>query len=122
MSKMVLIQLLLDEMRPLTLEAGVAPEKYQSIIDGIEEDDLFGLHTWLKEVRDGAYQAAFEIKRLLPQEVWDQYKRMGEHDLREQVLLREKLKLLRIAWRKPFHVKRKNKPKRTKETIDPMPL
>lgn len=98
-------------MKPLTLEAGVNAKKYDSVFDleRVTFDEIKRLHTWLQEIRDGAFQQVLEIKRLLPQEVWDRYKLLEVEDFREQILLRDRMLLLRAAWRQPYRAKKEKR-------------
>lgn len=88
------IKKLHEEMRSLILESGVSESRYDSILKkkGVEVLDI------LKRVKEKEYKEALEIKSLLPQEIWDRYIVMGMEDLREQVLLAERLKLLKKVW------------------------
>ena len=79
----------------------------EEFIAAIEEmiDDIT-----VHELRD-----VVEIRQLLPEEQWDRYELLEIIDLREQLLLKEALKRLRVAYRKVLHHGRKKKRNRNQE-------
>lgn len=93
---------LIDEMRDLTMGAGVPVKYYEhfAVFDGQATlEELRRFHSFLDEVRHKEYFGVLEIWRLLSPEVWQRYSDMGYAHLREQVLLRERRKVLKDTWR-----------------------
>lgn len=114
--------LLHEEMRKLTLEAGVAEKKYDSVILGADElkmSELRQLHNWLKDVRDGAYHEAHKMKSNASDSLWEHYRLHEITDMPEQLLLNERFTELRQAWRKvPRGTKKKAKPKTASASVE----
>ena len=87
-------------MAPLLMKAGC-----QSIIlfDQEEHSSLpatfirEGFH-WLDDLFNTIYADVVAIRRLLPEEHWDRHEAWGEEDLREVIMLKNALILLRKAW------------------------
>lgn len=100
------IEPLFNEMREITLAAGVPESQYEKIRevdpDTITLDELSDRLRFMQAVRAEQYQGVLVIWRLLPAEVWERYKAMGEHNLREQKLLKEARRKLRTIWRSKY--------------------
>jgi hypothetical protein len=105
MEKEVLVRLILGlhaEMKDLTIQAGVDPEKYQTILDVMEagvQPDLMELHTWLTEIYKGPYDNVLKVWERHKPETWRQFEIMQVNNLAEQVLLRKRYRELRQAWK-----------------------
>ena len=109
---------MLEKMRKLTLEANVPLKKFESIAEDLESQSVKELcrrYDFLLELEPREYHGVLEIRRLLPDEVWQRYVDFDEYDLREQVLLREAQKKLRTAW-KAFKMEKKDGPKKATES------
>lgn len=103
-----LVMLLHEEMKFLTLKAGVTEEVYNSIIRGdLDGEDIAGLYGWLKGIREIQFQNAFAIWDLHPISRWTLFETLEEHGLTEMKLLKIALIKLKQAWKKPFKVKKK---------------
>lgn len=87
-------------MAPLLEKAGCMnivvfdPEDYQILPATFIREG----HHWLQEVYDTIYADVVAIRRLLPEEHWDRHEAWGEEDLREVIMLKNALILLRKAW------------------------
>lgn len=55
-------------------------------------------YKWLAELYSTVYADVVAIRRLLPEEHWDRHEAWGEEDLREVIMLKNALILLRKAW------------------------
>lgn len=101
-----LVRLLHDEMKQLTVDAGVSPEIYEAVLqydDTTPDVELEALHTWLQVIFEGAYQAVVKVWRLHPRNRWEYYYRMGE-ELTEVKLLNKVRRRLYEEWKKPYYV------------------
>lgn len=56
-----------------------------------------GYH-WLQNLYDTLYADVVAIRRLLPKEHWERHEAWGEEDLREIIMLKNALIVLRKAW------------------------
>lgn len=109
----------------LTLEAGVSEKKYSSVFDEeMKLNDLYKLHSALKDIRDTVYQAAWEIKRTAPQSVWDHYKLLEVTDLPHQIRLEACFKNIRKEWVyvKTIKKKKSNNTDQVKEDIEQLSI
>src|SRR4051812_10071851 len=98
-----------QSMEKLTLEAGVAKKKYDSVIVDLEEftdAELEALALWLTMVQKDQYKSVKEIKGLLKDEYWERYKSFGVKGLREQDLLKEAQKELKKIWDYPYRTEK----------------
>lgn len=98
-----LIKMYHDEMRQLTVDAGVSPEAYESVL---ETDDPEGLRAWLQIVSEGQYKEVDKIWKLHPRRRWEYYYSLGEMLTEMRLLNKARLKLL-TEWRKSSFTKRK---------------
>lgn len=100
------IEPLWNEMREITLAAGVPESQYEKIreIDPetITLDEMSDRLRFMQAVRGEQYQGVLVIWRLLPADVWARYVTMGETNLREQRLLREARKALKRIWKHKY--------------------
>ena len=91
-----------SEMRTLTVAAGVDEARYDGFIvdlDRRRDDKLTRMLEWLRETRHGAYNGVLQIWQLLPERIWATYDEWGEINLREQILLAQRRRLLKKEWR-----------------------
>jgi hypothetical protein len=101
----VSIQSFSDEMREITLAAGVPEATFEKILEvdsDLTEEDLENRHAFLTRVRAEEYRGVLEIWRLLLPDIWKRYEEFGIQQLREQKLLRAARKNLRKVWRKRY--------------------
>lgn len=104
MEKLVSLRNILQlhaEMRSLILESGVDEERYDRLINKLEQksvDYVTRLAVWIEALRCTEYFEVLKIKRLLPDEIWQRYKEFGEEKLREQRLLIKAQRHLRRAF------------------------
>lgn len=100
------IEPLFNEMKAITLAAGVPESQYEKIreIDpeNISLEEMSDRLRFLQAVRAEQYQGVVVIWRLLKPEVWDRYLTMGETNLREQRLLREARRKLKRIWKDKY--------------------
>ena len=111
-----MIKLLHQDMEQLTVDAGISPELYMSIIehdDNTTDVELEALHTWLQILYEGPFAAVAKVWKLHPVSRWNYYFRMGE-ELTEIRLLRKARSLLNEAWKKPYHFS--SRPRRAKKS------
>lgn len=96
--KSPLIQWLHEEMRDLTLRAGVPDTVYDGIFKSLpDENDLYA---WLQSLRDTEYATVEKYWNLHRPEKWARYEALGPSVLKEWQLLQKAYKALRDAWRK----------------------
>jgi hypothetical protein len=113
---------LLDEMRELTLAAGVPVKYYEhfTVFDGqATYQELTKLLGFVEDVRYKEYFGVKEIWRLLDPHVWDRYKSLGFNNLREQVLLRERRKMLRDRWKTYYKENHRGEEEPAEQENDP---
>ena len=100
------IEPLHNEMRDITLAAGVPETQYNKIVEvdaqTVTLEEMSERLLFLQVVRAEQYQKVLEIWRLLKPEIWDRYVQYGETNLREQRLLRETRKNLKRIWRQKY--------------------
>lgn len=104
-----LIKLLHESMEQLTVDAGVSPEIYQTVIqfnDETTDAELEALHTWLTIICEGTYEAVVRVWKLHPRTRWQYYYAMGE-ELTELKLLNKVRRDLYTEWKKPYFIKRR---------------
>lgn len=98
------VEALLWQMRPLLVEAGV-PERQVQMPTGRDPSEIkipqyVKAFDWLHELRiSREWQTLVAAKALLPQSAWDNYKAMGMHGLREQLILESAQLAIRKAWK-----------------------
>lgn len=100
-SKIVQIESLYLEMKELVLRAGVPESQLNQIVaaDELLTDEILTERlAFLKEVYSTTFREAQRIWILVPPKTWDMYELFGQKKLREQVLLRKALKLLKKSW------------------------
>lgn len=100
-SKIVQIESLYLEMKELTLRAGVPESQLNQIVAADElltTEILTERLDFLQEVHKTTFREARRIWVLVPPATWDMYELLGQKNLREQVLLRKALKLLKKSW------------------------
>lgn len=100
-SKITQIESLYLEMKELTLRAGVPESHLNQIVaaDELLNDEILTERLdFLKEVYATTFREAHRIWILVPPKTWDMYELFGQKNLREQVLLRKALKLLKKSW------------------------
>jgi len=114
------IETMLNEMRPLLIEAGILQDRLLMPQGDPRRIRCAGPLAWLTVVHDTAWAEANKIKRLLPQEIWDYYKIQEFQDMREQVMLEAALKKLVKAWKteRPSFFRRKLNGTKEKATIE----
>ena len=100
------------QMEPLLVEAGV-PDEYLLILADckyIDKKYLDDGYEWISQIYSSVWRNAHNIKRLLPDEMWQRYETWeGFEDAREVVLLREALANLKkqvINSRRPVLFKK----------------
>lgn len=114
-----LIKLFHDEMRQLTVDSGVSPEAYESVL---ETDDPEGLRAWLQIISETTYAAVEKVWKLHPRRRWDYYYSMGEMLTEMKLLNRARLKLL-TEWRKSSFTKRKkSEPDKNSNSVERVPV
>src|SRR4051812_15651074 len=99
------IESLINEMRDLTLQAGVPVHTFNQIMEvdhNLTEEDLESRLEFLQKTKDGPYWGVLSIWRLLTPETWKRYEEFGETQLREQKLLKDARLKLRKVWRKRY--------------------
>lgn len=98
------MKLLHEEMRGLTIRSGIKEPDYNIIATEVTETTPLEVQQkvseFLEQVYNEGYKPAKEIWNLLPEEVWERYKTFNITGLREQLLLEEKLTIIRKSWRK----------------------
>lgn len=91
---------MLVEMRPILVEAGINLEHYELP----EDDEIEHLYpeifttafNWLLDIRGNQYAKILGIKELLPEEIWERYKKWeGFEEHREVVMLNTALRVLK---------------------------
>lgn len=90
------LEVLFNEMRPILVKAGIQAylrqRKYRI-------DALNRAFDWLHRLKmSKEYREFLNIWLLLPEEVWKRYKLFQISELREQELLKEASRKLRIRW------------------------
>jgi hypothetical protein len=114
---MLLVNALHQEMKELTIQAGVKENTYIAILeyaDQATESELMDLHTWLLEIRDGSYDNVLKVWERHTPETWSMLHLMEVFHLAEQKLLRKNYQSLCKAWREHGFKKKK----RAKSNID----
>ena len=96
------ISTLLDEMRPLLIEAGIHSSmlKMPDIYD-IKDEKVTSLRQalkWTRNIYFGLYKQLEDVKDFLPQSVWDNHLQFGAYDLAEMRLLRQFQTRIRKTW------------------------
>lgn len=112
------IKSLHDEMRELTLQAGVHEKSYDKVLHRLEkkpEDYVWGILEFLQNVHDREYA---EVKRIwtlpfMTPEVWNNYTELFSDTKFEEVTL---LKAARKTLKGRFSAFRKNRPRRPRKT------
>src|SRR5258708_76308 len=92
------------KMKSLTLWSGVKIQQYNSVVielNEFTENDLQGCLAWLKKIDTIEYDALYKLWRLLPQETWEHYEKVG-FTCNALILLKRARKKLRLIWNKPF--------------------
>lgn len=123
-----LIKLLHQDMEQLTVDSGVTPEVYLSVVDhndNTPDVELEALLTWLQLLHEGPFTKVANVWKLHPPHRWTYYYRMGE-ELTEIRLLNKARRSLYEAWKKPYHftghTRRAKKadiqPERTGDNVD----
>lgn len=113
---------LLDEMRELTLAAGVPVKYYDhfAVFDGQATlPELRKLFDYLEGIRHREYFGVLEVWRLISAETWQNYINMGFENLREQVLLRERQKVLRNSWKAYYKAEHRGEEEPAEQENDP---
>ena len=80
------------EMKHLCMLAHISEKAYDSILGKPE------LLPQLELFYAGAFTEAKKIRDLLPERIWTMYVQMGQNKLREQVLLRQSLTVMRTVF------------------------
>lgn len=110
------IELLSTQMRAVVLAAGVKPEDYDkpfNMLPNVTDEQLATFYKWFSDFHTGAYIPVVQVWTQRPPEYWQGLENLGETHFPEQILLRERRKALRKAWR------RKNgRPKQAAESDD----
>jgi hypothetical protein len=97
-------------MEFLTLAAGVPKQRYESVVQVDSETSIEEFNDrlcFLKSVYIGEFKRLHYVYNLVAPSVWEHYKLLDEHDLNEQVQLRQAQKNIRHVWK----VKYGKKPK-----------
>lgn len=88
-----------EMMRPMLEKAGCT-----TIIDVTEDMTTLKVtflreaYHWMQSIVSTYYADVRAIRRLLPDSEWAKYEAWGNDDLREYVLLKQRLTILRKAW------------------------
>lgn len=102
------------EMRPLLIIAGIEAEKVDQFLSTVDDrtiEEVEAYHVTLTEFRaSDDYKNLHWIYHQRAPHWWENIKALGETDLREQKLLRDRSKPVRAAWRK-LHAKKVKSPK-----------
>lgn len=115
------IESLLNEMKPLLLEGKCkAVHMSERTPDEYKTEYLADVYDWLHQLYLGeAYAEAVKAWALVPPEQWANYKVLGAHGLREQLILESALRDLQKAWKanRPgfFNHKKKHEPEEQAE-------
>jgi hypothetical protein len=99
------IEILVTEMRDLTIRSRVPENTYNKIIQvdqNLSPEELTNSLVFLRTVKLNEYREVLDIWKLLPPNVWDMYWNLGERNLREQKLLRDAQRSLRTVWEKRY--------------------
>jgi hypothetical protein len=107
---------LLEEMRQLTIDAGVLAEKYDTLVSKITDENYDDTLAWLRMVRAIQYQGVLVVWRLVPERVWNMYEISGLQGLQEQERLTKRQKELRRVWNSRNPTSRAKKGTNAKET------
>lgn len=105
-----MIEFLSEEMRQLTLWAGINEKRYNRITKHLKqynEEEVQSLYDWLMNVRNKEYHEFINIYKMITPETWENYKILGVKDLQEQVLMGEAKRRLFNIWMKSYYPNRK---------------
>lgn len=109
------VQSLINEMRPLLLQAGI-PERQIIMPDAkpeeIKSERYIEIFDWLHDLRmSPEWASAAKARSLVKEYVWANYKATGVQGLQEQIILEAANIKLRKAWKRdrPFFFGRKFK-------------
>lgn len=94
-----------NEMRELTLAAGVTEDTYMKIQEVKPQTQVYHFKErleFLQNVREAEYQSLLNIWTLLKPEVWKMYEGFMANTLAESKLLRAARKNLKKVWRKKY--------------------
>jgi hypothetical protein len=97
------IKKLHDFMRNEVIEAGVMNVHYDVDVRDFPNrtnEQLEAYLVMLRVIRDGVFQQLLNVRHLRPEDWWANIHGLfGQHQLREQKLLKIEQKKLRVAWR-----------------------
>lgn len=106
-----------DEILKLVPELKIKPEQLTIQPGEHPYEDFDEAHDWIYSIYLQEYTAVMEVKRLLPDEIWERYRKWGDYEShREMQLLSEALERLRkrlIEKNRPKLFKRKKKDAKT---------
>lgn len=95
-----------EQMRPLSLEAGIPAESYDLVINAIDEisyDSIEGELAFVQSFHDGVYTETRKYKSQKPDHWWvNLVVIFDNHDLPEQVILRSHFKEMRKEWQRRY--------------------
>lgn len=119
MNKVEALKALHVEMRKFTIECKINEEIYDKFLpeklESLSEDDLDPYYNLFTRIRRNQYKAYFDVRILLSDEIWQRYRDFDIRTLREQVLLKQAAKNIRMAW-KPLIQRVREKNGKAKET------
>ena len=109
------VQALIDDMRPLLLQAGI-PERQTNMPEADPEDikseRYVEIFDWLHALRmSPEWEKTTKARALVPEYVWENYRLHEIRGLQEQIILENANIALRKAWKRsrPFFFGRKFK-------------
>lgn len=113
-----------QEMKQLTLAAKVPEKVYDSVLLDMEdysEEELKDFYEWLKAIYENPYKYLKYVWSLLSEEMWEKYAVFGMKNTREQNMLKEARRVIKIIWEQPWRsekqkqrIKNKKSPTRHK--------
>lgn len=99
------IVLMHNEMKLLTLTCKVDQKRYDSVIldlEEFEEYELQELFEWLRGIYENQYKQLKYVWTLLTPEMWEKYKTFNIEGTREQGMLKDAKKAMRLVWETPY--------------------
>lgn len=113
------VETLLNEMKPLLVEAGV-PERQVAMPKGREPEEIkinqySDAFDWLHDLKmSPAWESLLRAKALLPDHAWANYKAIGIKGSREQIILERAQAGVRRGWKqnRPSFFGRTYRPKK----------
>ena len=95
------MRIILVEMGPMLHEANIK-EGYLQVPEYAEicrSEFIIAAHKWLEDIHEGVYKVVMDVRKLLPETLWNRYKAWGEDfdEHREVKMLKEALVIFRKA-------------------------